>query len=106
MYSWIVMVLDGYMASITRRKYKAIGTCSWCPRIKYINPSTGHVYALCEHHHMQSTKNRQKRTQRPFQGLCVRCSKSVEYQRTLCEYHLAYERNRILNRMTTDDAML
>ena len=96
----------GRMPNATRIKYKSIGTCSWCPRNKYINPDTGHIYALCENHHMQSTKNRQKRTQRPLQGLCVRCSKPIEYQRTLCEYHLAYERNRILNRVTTDDTML
>jgi hypothetical protein len=90
------------MANTTRLKYKIAGTCLWCPKNKYMNPNTGYTYALCEYHYMQSTKTQQKRTQRPTRGLCVRCSKPVEYKRTLCEYHLYYERMRILNRVTDD----
>ena len=33
----------GHMPNATRIKYKSIGTCSWCPRNKYINPDTGHA---------------------------------------------------------------
>ena len=81
----------------TRIKYKAIGTCSWCPRNKYINPDTGHVYALCEKHRSDSQSTQRKRIDRPKKGLCVRCTKPIEYGRTLCEYHLDYERNRLTN---------
>ena len=87
---------DGFMPNATRIKYKDQGTCSWCPRPRYAAPD--HTYALCYAHLTQSRVNQAKRTQRPFKGLCVRCSNPVEYQRTLCEYHLDYERNRVMQR--------
>ena len=42
--------------------------------------------------------NNAKRADRPKQGLCRRCRNTVVMNRTMCEYHLAYERNRTLAR--------
>ena len=40
--------------------------------------------------------NNAKRAERPKLGLCRRCRNPVVMNRTMCEYHLAYERNRTL----------
>ena len=46
--------------------------------------------------------NNAKRAERPKQGLCRRCRNPVVMNRTMCEYHLAYERNRTqAKRMTS-----
>ena len=84
-----------HMKNTTRIKYKDIGTCLWCPRPRY--EFNGHVYALCEKHRSDSQSPQRKRIDRPKRGLCVRCTKPAEYDRTLCEYHLDYERNRLTN---------
>ena len=42
--------------------------------------------------------NNAKRADRPKQGLCRRCRNPVKPNRTMCEYHLTYERNRTLVR--------
>ena len=38
--------------------------------------------------------NSAKRSNRPKQGLCRRCRNPIKPNRTMCEYHLTYERNR------------
>ena len=92
---------DGFMPNATRIKYKDQGTCSWCPRPRYAAPD--HTYALCYEHLTQSRANQAKRMDRPKLGLCRRCSKVVEYGRTLCEYHLDYEQKRILKSLDYND---
>ena len=88
------MVRDGLMANITRTKYKATGTCSWCPQPRYI--AANHTYALCYKHLTQSRANQAKRMDRPKIGLCRRCKDYIEPGRTLCEYHLDYEQKRLI----------
>ena len=82
------------MSNQTRIKYKNQGTCSWCPRPRYIKAE--HIYSLCKEHLTQSRVNQAKRMHRPKIGLCRRCRDYVEPGRTLCEYHLEYERKRII----------
>ena len=82
------------MVNQTRIKYKAQGTCSWCHRPRYA--ATDHTYALCYEHLTQSRVNQAKRMNRPKIGLCRRCRDSAEPGRTLCEYHLEYERKRLI----------
>jgi len=92
------------MANTTRLKYKENGSCSWCPRPRYIN--NGHTYALCEKHQVASKKYQATRLERPKIGLCRRCRNYAEYGRTLCEYHLDYEQKRIAKTLDCGDFMI
>jgi len=89
------------MANQTRIKYKNQGTCSWCPRPRHV--TTDHTYVLCYAHLTQSRVNQAKRMNRPQIGLCRRCRDYAEPGRTLCEYHLEYERKRLINNNTHVD---
>ena len=80
----------------TRSKYRLMGTCLWCPKPRKIIDEK--VYALCIKHMVDLKTNNDKRSDRPKQGLCRRCRNPVKPNRTMCEYHLTYERNRTLIR--------
>ena len=76
----------------TRMKYRLNGTCLWCPKPRQVIEDR--TYALCTKHMSELKNNNAKRSERPKQGLCRRCRNPVVMNRTMCEYHLAYERNR------------
>ena len=80
----------------TRSKYRLMGTCLWCPKPRHTIEDK--IYALCTKHMNDSKINSAKRSNRPKQGLCRRCRNPVVMNRTMCEYHLTYERNRTLAR--------
>ena len=80
----------------TRSKYRLMGTCLWCPKPRQIIDEK--IYALCIKHMVDLKTNTAKRSDRPKQGLCRRCRNPVVMNRTMCEYHLTYERNRTLAR--------
>ena len=80
----------------TRMKYRLMGTCLWCPKPRQIIEDK--TYALCIKHMVELKTNTAKRSNRPKQGLCRRCRNTVVMNRTMCDYHLTYERNRTLAR--------
>ena len=80
----------------TRSKYRLMGTCLWCPKPRQTIDEK--IYALCVKHMVDLKTNTAKRSDRPKQGLCRRCRNPVVMNRTMCEYHLTYERNRTLAR--------
>jgi len=80
----------------TRMKYRLMGTCLWCPKPRQIIEDK--TYALCIKHMVELKTNTAKRADRPKQGLCRRCRNTVVMNRTMCDYHLTYERNRTLAR--------
>ena len=80
----------------TRMKYRLMGTCLWCPKPRQIIDEK--IYALCIKHMDELKIKNAKRSDRPKQGLCRRCRNTVVMNRTMCDYHLTYERNRTLAR--------
>ena len=85
---------------VTRMKYRLMGTCLWCPKERHIEDNK--TYALCSKHMIELRTNNAKRSDRPKQGLCRRCRNPVKPDKTMCEYHLQYERNRVMKHRIKD----
>jgi len=81
-------------------KYRLMGTCLWCPKERHTQDNK--TYALCSKHMIELRTNNAKRSTRPQQGLCRRCRNPVKLNRTMCEYHLQYERNRVMKHRIKD----
>ena len=86
---------------VTRLKYRMTGTCLWCPKPRHTENNK--TYSLCTKHMNEQRQNSAKRSDRPKQGLCRRCRNPVKPNKTMCEYHLAYERNRVMKNRTNGD---
>ena len=71
-----------------------MGTCLWCPKERHTEDNK--TYALCSKHMIELRTIIAKRSTRPQQGLCRRWRNPVKPDKTMCEYHLQYERNRIM----------
>ena len=85
---------------MTRMKYRLMGTCLWCPKERHTEDDK--TYALCSKHMIELRTNNAKRSDRPKQGLCRRCRNPVKPDKTMCEYHLQYERNRLMKHRIKD----
>ena len=85
---------------VTRMKYRLMGTCLWCPKERHTEDNK--TYALCSKHMIELRTNNAKRSDRPKQGLCRRCRNPVKPDKTMCEYHLQYERNRVMKHRIKD----
>jgi len=85
---------------VTRMKYRLMGTCLWCPKERHTQDNK--TYALCSKHMIELRTNNAKRSDRPKQGLCRRCRNPVKPDKTMCEYHLQYERNRVIKHRIKD----
>ena len=85
---------------MTRMKYRLMGTCLWCPKERHTQDNK--TYALCSKHMIELRTNNAKRSDRPKQGLCRRCRNPVKPDKTMCEYHLQYERNRVIKHRIKD----
>ena len=77
-----------------------MGTCLWCPKERHTEDDN--TYALCSKHMTELRTNSAKRSERPKQGLCRRCRNPVKPDKTMCEYHLQYERNRLMKHRIKD----
>ena len=81
-------------------KYRLMGTCLWCPKERHTEDDK--TYALCSKHMTELRTNSAKRSERPKQGLCRRCRNPDKPDKTMCEYHLQYERNRLMKHRIKD----
>ena len=77
-----------------------MGTCLWCPKERHTEDDK--TYALCSKHMTELRTNSAKRSDRPKQGLCRRCRNPVKPDKTMYEYHLQYERNRLMKHRIKD----
>ena len=81
---------DVYLKMYTAKKI-ASGVCVKCGKGKVV--STGRYCEPCKAHRRDIRKNYVKKKKET--GVCINCTKPAAMNRALCEYHLAYHRNRV-----------